>query len=88
MGALSLFTGLGWTWVLNLGAPGTVRSWVAPATGAGIVLTDAAHLVGIGVPLHTMLTVTRAVGLCGALGAGLWLLCAIATGSARCKPWA
>jgi len=74
MGALSLFTGLGWTWVLNLGAPGTVRSWVAPATGAGIVLTDAAHLVGIGVPLHTMLTVTRAIGLCGALGAGLWLL--------------
>ena len=74
MGALSLVTGLGWTWVLNLGAPGTVRSWVAPATGAGIVLTDTAHLVGIGVPLHTMLTVTRAFGLCGALAAGLWLL--------------
>ena len=74
MGALSLVTGLGWTWVLNLGAPGTVRSWVAPATGAGIVLTDAAHLVGIGVPLHTMLTVTRTIGLFGALGAGLWLL--------------
>ncbi len=35
MGALSLVTGLGWSWVLNLGAPGTVRSWVAPATGAG-----------------------------------------------------
>ena len=74
MGGLSLITGLGWSWVLNLGAPGTVRSWVAPATGAGIVLTDAAHLVGLGVSLHTMLSVTRALGLCGALGAGLWLL--------------
>jgi hypothetical protein len=74
MGALSLVTGLGWSWVLNLGAPGTVRSWVAPATGAGIVLSDAAHLVGFGVPLQTMLTVTRTLGLCTALAAGLWLL--------------
>jgi hypothetical protein len=74
MGALSLLTGLGWSWVLNLGAPGTVRSWVAPATGAGIVLTDAAHLVGVGVPLQTMLTVTRTLGLAAALGLGLWLL--------------
>lgn len=74
MGALSLITGLGWSWVLNLGAPGTVRSWVAPATGAGIVLTDAAHLVGVGVSLHTMLSVTRAIGLSAALCVGLWLL--------------
>jgi alpha-1,6-mannosyltransferase len=74
MGFLSLVTGLGWSWILNLGAPGTVRSWVAPATGAGIVFTDAAHLVGIGVPLQTMLTVTRTLGLGVALGAGLWLL--------------
>jgi hypothetical protein len=74
MGFLSLVTGLGWSWILNLGAPGTVRSWVAPATGAGIVLTDAAHLVGIGVPLQSMLTVTRTLGLGVALGAGLWLL--------------
>ncbi|MGH9018489.1 MAG: polyprenol phosphomannose-dependent alpha 1,6 mannosyltransferase MptB [Acidimicrobiales bacterium] len=74
MGALSLLTGLGWSWVLNLGAPGTVRSWVAPATGAGIVLTDAGHLVGVGVSLHTMLSVTRAIGLTAALIIGLWLL--------------
>ena len=52
MAALSLVTGLGWSWVLNLATPGTVRSWVAPATGVGIVITDIAHLVGLGVPLH------------------------------------
>ena len=63
MGALSVVTGLGWSWVLNLSTPGTVRSWVAPATGAGIFLTDLAHLVGIGVPLHTMLSVTRGLGV-------------------------
>jgi hypothetical protein len=75
MGGLSLVTGLGWSWVLNLGAPGTVRSWVAPATGAGIVLTDIAHVVGLGgISLHTMLSVTRFLGLFGALGAGVWLL--------------
>ncbi|HUY22756.1 MAG TPA: polyprenol phosphomannose-dependent alpha 1,6 mannosyltransferase MptB [Acidimicrobiales bacterium] len=74
MGALSLVTGLGWSWVLNLATPGTVRSWVAPATGVGILLTDLAHLVGLGVSLHGMLSVTRAAGLGVALGAGVWLL--------------
>jgi len=74
MGTLSLVTGLGWSWVLNLATPGTVRSWVAPATGAGIFLTDMAHLVGIGVPLHSMLSVTRLAGLGAAAAAGVWLL--------------
>jgi hypothetical protein len=74
MGALSLVTGLGWSWVLNLATPGTVRSWVAPATGVGILLTDVAHLVGLGVPLHSMLSVTRALGLVVAAVAGVWLL--------------
>ena len=74
MGALSIVTGLGWSWVLNLSTPGTVRSWVAPATGAGILFTDLSHLVGIGVPLHTTLSMTRALGVVVACGAGLWLL--------------
>jgi alpha-1,6-mannosyltransferase len=74
MGFLSLITGLGWSWVLNLAMPGTVRSWVAPATGAGIALTDIAHLAGMGVPLHTMLSVTRVVGLTAAFVAAPWLL--------------
>ncbi len=77
MGALSLVTGLGWSWVLNLGAPGTVRSWVAPATGVG----DPAHRRGpSGGPrgsLHTMLSVTRVLGLAVALCAGVWLLLAL-----------
>jgi alpha-1,6-mannosyltransferase len=74
MGALSIVTGLGWSWVFNLATPGTVRSWVAPATGAGILFTDIAHLVGLGVPLHVMLSVTRMLGLGAAGAVGLWLL--------------
>jgi alpha-1,6-mannosyltransferase len=74
MGTLSVVTGLGWSWVLNLATPGTVRSWVAPATGIGILVTDLAHVVGIGVPLHAMLSVTRVLGLTTALVLGLWLL--------------
>jgi hypothetical protein len=74
MGALSVATGLGWSWVLNLSTPGTVRSWVAPATGAGIFLTDLAHLVGIGVPLHSTLTLTRGLGVLVAVGVGVWML--------------
>jgi hypothetical protein len=74
MGALSVATGLGWSWVLNLATPGTVRSWVAPATGVGILFTDLAHLVGIGVPLHSALSMTRALGMIVAIGASVWLL--------------
>jgi len=74
MGALSTVTGLGWSWVLNLSTPGTVRSWVAPATGVGIFFTDLAHLVGIGVPLHTTLSMTRGLGVIVACGFGVWML--------------
>jgi hypothetical protein len=74
LSALSVVTGLGWSWVLNLSTPGTVRSWVAPATGAGIFLTDLAHLVGIGVPLHTTLSLTRGLGVLVACAFAVWML--------------
>ena len=71
---MSIVTGLGWSWVLNLSTPGTVRSWVAPATGAGIFFTDLAHLVGIGVSLHTTLSLTRGLGVIVACAGVLLLL--------------
>ncbi|MHB8439258.1 MAG: polyprenol phosphomannose-dependent alpha 1,6 mannosyltransferase MptB, partial [Acidimicrobiales bacterium] len=74
MGLLSVITGLGWSWVLNLATPGTVRSWVAPATGLGIALGDLAHLAHTGIPMHTMLSVARLLGFGVAAGAGVWLL--------------
>ena len=65
-GRASLVSGLGWGWIANLGTPGTVRSWMAPATGFGLLISGTAHLVGIGVGLGGVLTLTRAIGLIGA----------------------
>ena len=66
MGSLSLVSGLGWGWLANLGTPGTVRSWMAPATAVGLLISGSAHVVGIGASLGGMLTLTRATGLIAA----------------------
>jgi alpha-1,6-mannosyltransferase len=74
MGALSLVSGLGWGWIANLGTPGTVRSWMAPATAVGLLISGTAHVVGIAVGLGGVLTLTRAVGLIAAAGIALYCL--------------
>jgi hypothetical protein len=74
MTTLSVVTGLGWGWVANLGTPGTVRSWMAPATAVGLVISGAFHVVGVGVGLGGVLTVTRALGLLAAVAVALYCL--------------
>jgi alpha-1,6-mannosyltransferase len=74
MGLLSLVSGLGWGWIANLGTPGTVRSWMAPATGFGLLISGTAHVLGIGVGIGGVLTFTRAVGLLGAAAVALYCL--------------
>ncbi len=74
MGVLSIVTGLGWGWIANLASPGTVRSWVAPATGIGMLFSAIAHGVGIGVPQHVFLSMTRVTGMAVAGGIAIWLL--------------
>jgi alpha-1,6-mannosyltransferase len=74
MGVLSLISGLGWGWIANLGTPGTVRSWMAPATAVGLLISGAAHVVGIGVGLGGVLTLTRAIGLLSAAAIALYCL--------------
>jgi alpha-1,6-mannosyltransferase len=66
MGALSLATGLGWGWILDLSSADAVRSWLAPATGSGLLITDVLHGFGAGVSLSGVLTVTRVLGLVAA----------------------
>src|SRR5271170_5972174 len=66
MGFLSLVSGLGWGWIANLGTPGTVRSWMAPATGFGLLISGTANVIGICVGLGGVLTLTRAIGLIAA----------------------
>jgi hypothetical protein len=74
MAVLSFVSGLGWGWIANLGTPGTVRSWMAPATAVGLVISGAAHIVGVGVGLGGVLTVTRTIGLLAAAGAAAYCL--------------
>jgi alpha-1,6-mannosyltransferase len=74
MGVLSLVSGLGWGWIANLGTPGTVRSWMAPATGFGLLISGTAHVVGIGVGLGGVLTLTRAIGLVAAATIAIYCL--------------
>jgi alpha-1,6-mannosyltransferase len=74
MGVLSLVSGLGWGWIANLGTPGTVRSWMAPATGVGLLISGAAHVFGIAVGLGGVLTMTRAIGLLAAAAVAVYCL--------------
>ena len=74
MGVLSLVSGLGWGWIANLGTPGTVRSWMAPATAVGLAISGSAHVAGIGVSLAGVLTVTRALGLIAAAAIAIYCL--------------
>ena len=62
---LSTVSGLGWGWVANLATPGTVRSWLAPATGVGMAVAGLAHTVGLEVSSAGVLSVTRVLGLVG-----------------------
>ncbi len=74
MGFLSLVSGLGWGWIANLGTPGTVRSWMAPATGIGLLISGGAHVIGLGVGLGGVLTMTRAIGLLAAAAIAVYCL--------------
>ncbi len=72
---LSVVSGLGIGWIANLDTPGTVRSWLAPATGIGMLLSGALHGVGLtGVPMATVLSGTRVLGLAAAAGLSVYLL--------------
>ncbi len=75
LGVTTWIAGFGFGWVDNLLSNGTVRSWAAPATGAGMALTNIAHAVGLhSVGLASVLSVTRFIGLVAAAGFTLWLL--------------
>jgi len=74
MVALTVVSGLGFGWVGNLATPGTVRSWLAPATGIGMAASGLAHMVGLGVSSSGVLSLTRVFGLLGAGVAAVWFL--------------
>lgn len=74
MAALSQLAGLGWGWVAGLSNPDTVRSWLDPATAIGLAGGKLLGLAGLGNHTHTLLTLTRGVGLLLAAAIGVRLL--------------
>lgn len=75
LGVSSLLAGFGFGWVRNLLSNGTVRSWAAPATGIGLAITDALHVLGVpSLSTGTVLSVTRTLGLATFAVLALWLL--------------
>jgi hypothetical protein len=74
MALLSVIAGLGWRWVLNLDTPATVTSWLAPATGIGLLLTRVVHAMGIHIAGHYIRSLTRVLGLAAAAAMGVWFL--------------
>ncbi len=75
LGVTTLMAGFGFGWVDNLLSNGTVRSWAAPATGAGMAITNILHAVGVhSIALASVLSVTRFLGVVIAVAFTLWLL--------------
>jgi alpha-1,6-mannosyltransferase len=63
MAAVTYAVGLGWRWILALGNPGSVSSWMDPATGIGGLIGRAVSGVGLGYHTPVILAVTRGIGL-------------------------
>jgi hypothetical protein len=60
---VSEVSGLGWGWLSNLSDPGTVISWLDPATAVGLATAHALHFAGVSVHVHPIVTAFRSVAL-------------------------
>jgi hypothetical protein len=63
MVAVSEASGLGWGWLSNLSDPGTVISWLDPATALGLATTHGLHLIGVSAQVHPVVVVWRIIAL-------------------------
>lgn len=74
MAVISQLVGLGWGWVLGLGNPNTVRSWMDPATAIGLGLGKLVGAIGLGSHSHALLSLARGVAFLVAVVIGARLL--------------
>ncbi len=63
MAVVSEASGLGWAWLWNLSDPGSVSSWLDPATAVGLGISHVLHAAGGAPHTHALVVVTRAVAL-------------------------
>jgi hypothetical protein len=74
MGAISAVSNLGWHWLNGLANPGTVVSWLDPATALGLALGHAASALGLGEHTTGLVDNSRGVGLGAATVLSIGLL--------------
>jgi hypothetical protein len=72
--AFTLLSGLGYGWIRNLETPGTVVSWMSPATGVGMGFAGISHLFGAGISTTAGISISRSIGLGIAAVVIVWLL--------------
>jgi hypothetical protein len=63
MAVVTEASGLGWGWLWNLSDPGSVSSWLDPATALGLVVSHVVHLAGAGPHTHALVVAARATAL-------------------------
>jgi hypothetical protein len=63
LAVVSAASGLGWGWLWNLSDPGSVTSWLDPATAVGLALSHVVHLLGAGAHTHALVVATRGAAL-------------------------
>jgi hypothetical protein len=63
MAGVSEASGLGWGWLWNLSDPGSVTSWLDPATAVGLAISHLLGTLGAGSHAHALVVVSRAVAL-------------------------
>ena len=85
---VSAASGFGWGWLWNLSDPGTVTSWLDPATGLGLAVSHLLHFVGAGSHTHVLVNEARALALLVAALIVCFLLSRTPTyGMARALGW-
>lgn len=63
MAVVSEASGLGWAWLWNLSDPGSVTSWLDPATAVGLGISHLLQAAGGAAHTHALVVVTRAAAL-------------------------
>ncbi|HXY42616.1 MAG TPA: polyprenol phosphomannose-dependent alpha 1,6 mannosyltransferase MptB [Acidimicrobiales bacterium] len=74
MVAVTYAVGIGWGWVGSLLTPGSVTSWMDPATGIGSLAGRIVSAVGLGDHTSTIVGIAHGIGLAAAAVVAIWLL--------------
>ncbi len=73
-GLTAIIAGVGLGWILALGTPGEVRTWLSPPTAIGMFLGGGAQAIGIAETNDAFVNVARLLGAIAAVTIVAWLI--------------